>query len=190
MMGMEHPFVSFWEQSYGSVPPLNWKLRAGVPDRWLRIHTLPYSKRYAGTQSEAAEIAERQVTTAKAPFEDDAPVWLVTWRYHPPPGATELAYPSEKFGALLVEAGVLDGDAEHETITVLVARLRWSASTSASLRRAIADDEERAMRVHERTAEVFAPYDGGVDLIFSSVERRDQHKQRFSAWLSSRPSGL
>jgi hypothetical protein len=44
--------------------------------------------------------------------------------------------------------------------------------------------------VHERTTEVFAPYDGGVDLIFSNVERRDQYRQRFSAWLSARPDGL
>jgi hypothetical protein len=107
----------------GLVPPLNWKLRGGLPDRWLRIHTLPDSKRYAGTESEAAEIAERQVTTAKALFEDGAPVWLVPWRCHPSPGATEIAQPSEKVGVPRVVAGVLAGDAEDETIAVLVARL-------------------------------------------------------------------
>ncbi len=50
--------------------------------------------------------------------------------------------------------------------------------------------EARAMWVHSSTGEVFAPYDGGVDVVFSSVERRDLHRQRFSAWLSSRPDGL
>jgi len=187
---MVHPFLSLWEQSYEMVPPLWWKLRGGLPDRWLRIHTLPNSKRYANTESEAGEIAGRQATTAKALFENDAPVWLVTWRYHPPPGAVELAQPGEKIGVPLVVAGILAGDEEDATIAVLVGRLRWNASTSASLRRAIADDEGRAMWVHERTAEVFAPYDGGVDLIFSSVERRDEHRQRFSAWLSAHPDGL
>jgi hypothetical protein len=186
---MTHPFFAFWEQNYGRVPPLNWKLKLEVPDRWLRIHTLPASKRYAGNASEAAEIAERQVTTAKALFEDDAPVWLVTWRYGSPPGAAELAEPSEAIGVPLVEAGVLAGDADEGTTAVLVARLRWDASASEKLRRAIARDEERAMWVHERTAEIFAPYDGGVDLIFSSTERRDQHRPRFSAWLSTRADG-
>jgi hypothetical protein len=187
---MAHPFLGFWAQRFGVVPPLNWKLKGGLPDRWLRIHTLPDSKRYASAESEAAEIAERQVTTAKALFEDDTPVWLVTWRYPPPSAARELAQPNEKVGVPLVEVGVIAGDVEDETIAVLVARLRWSPSTSARLRRAIAEDEERAMWVHERTAEVFAPYDGGVDLIFSSAERRDQYRQRFSAWLSPRPDGL
>ena len=162
----------------------------GWPDRWLRIHTLPRSKRYADIESEAAEIAERQVTTAKALFEDDGLVWLVTWRHHLTSEASDLAQPSESCGVRLMEAGEVAGDAEGETLALLVARLRWSASTSARLRLAIANDEERAMWMHERTAEVFAPYDGGVDLIFSSVERRDRYKQRFSAWLSARPDGL
>jgi hypothetical protein len=187
---MAHPFLRYWEQSYGVVPPLNWKLRGGLPDRWLRIHTLPDSKRYAGSESEAAEIGKRQVTTAKALFEDDAPVWLVTWRYRAQGQTTDLPEPSEMIGVPLVEAGVLAVDAEDEIVAVLVARLRWSASTSASLRRAIADDAERAMWMHELTAEVFAPYDGGVDLIFSSVQRRDEHRERFSAWLSAHPDGL
>jgi hypothetical protein len=187
---MAHPFFSLWKQSYGLVPPLNWKLKGVLLDRWLRIHTLPHSKRYASTESEAAEIAERQVTAAKALFEEDAPVWLVTWLYQSMPGVRELAQASERVGVPLEEAWILAGETEDETIAVLVGRLRWSASTSASLRRAIANDEERAMWVHERTAEVFAPYDGGVDLIFSSAERCDQHRQRFSAWLSTRSDGL
>lgn len=187
---MAHPFFSLWEQSYGTVPPLNRKLKGDLPHRWLRIHTLPHSKRYAETESEAAEIAERQVTTAKALFEDDAPVWLVTWRCHSSAGTRELAQISEKVGVPLAEAGILTGDADDETIAIMVARVRWSASASSSLRRAIADDQVRAMWVQQRTAEVFAPYDGGVDLIFSSVERRDQYRQRFSTWLSARPDGL
>jgi hypothetical protein len=48
--------------------------------------------------------------------------------------------------------------------------------SSASLGRAIANNAERAMWVHASSADVFAPYDGGVDMIFSSVERRDAHR--------------
>jgi hypothetical protein len=166
-------------------------LKTDLPERWLRIHTLPGSKRYADSDAEAAEIAQRQVASAQALFEDDAPVWLVTWRYGSLSGAmNDVAPLGEKMGLPLVEACALAVDEEDQTIAVLVAALRWSPSSSAPLRRAIANDEERAMWVHARTAEVFAPYDGGVDLIFSSVERRDQHRSRFSAWLSSRPDGL
>jgi hypothetical protein len=75
---MIHPFLSFWEQSYGGIPPFKWRLKERLPDRWLRIHTLPDSKRYAGTEAEFAEIAERQVTAAEALLDHDAPVWLVT----------------------------------------------------------------------------------------------------------------
>jgi hypothetical protein len=45
------------------------------------------------------------------------------------------------------------------------------------------------MCVHAGT-EVFSPYDRGVDLIPSSVERREAVRERLSGWLSSRADGL
>ena len=110
--------------------------------------------------------------------------------YLAPTSASDLAKRSAEIGAPLTEACVLSIDEMDEPVAVLAVHTRWSESRWARVLRAIADDQERAMWVHARTGEVFAPYDGGVDVIFSSGERRDLYRQRFSAWLSPRPDGL
>jgi hypothetical protein len=185
---MAHPFVTSWEQNYGAIPPQSWRLKLLLPTRWLRIHTLPGSKRYAETQGEAAEVATRQMAAAKALFEDADPVWVVTWRFGPLAATTDVLVRST--GLRLEEACVLAEDEQDEPVTVLAGSERWNAEGSASLRCAIAEDRERAMWVHAITGEVFAPYDGGVDLIFSTVERRDANRPIFADWLSTLSSGL
>lgn len=151
---------------------------------------LPDSKRYAESESEHAEIAARQVTIARVLFEDDAPVWLVARHYLAPTSASDLAKRSAEIGAPLTEACVLSIDEMDDPVAVLAVQTQWSETMWTTVLRAIADDQERAMWVHARTGEVFAPYDGGVDVIFSSGERRDLYRQRFASWLSSRADGL
>jgi hypothetical protein len=56
--------------------------------------------------------------------------------------------------------------------------------------RAVADDRVRALWVSEVTGEVFAPYDGGADLIVMSGERAELLRGTFASWLSPRTDGL
>jgi hypothetical protein len=44
--------------------------------------------------------------------------------------------------------------------------------------------------VSETSGRVYAPYDGGADLFLGSSAERDELRTRYSAWLSSHPSGL
>ncbi|MCU1290454.1 MAG: hypothetical protein JWN60_2683, partial [Acidobacteria bacterium] len=37
---------------------------------------------------------------------------------------------------------------------------------------------------------IFAPYDGGVDVILENTEERDEFKAKYKDWLSLHPSGL
>jgi hypothetical protein len=37
---------------------------------------------------------------------------------------------------------------------------------------------------------LFAPYDGGVDMILENSEQRDEFKAKYKDWLSSYPQGL
>lgn len=39
-------------------------------------------------------------------------------------------------------------------------------------------------------ANIYAPYDGGADIILSSSSERDALRQRYASWLSPHPTGL
>lgn len=49
-----------WARSWPDADPIGHQVRAAYPDRWIRFHTLPGSKRYAEPVGEYAEIARRQ----------------------------------------------------------------------------------------------------------------------------------
>jgi len=48
-----------WKAHLGDLAPVGHLMRVALPDRWLRIHSLPDSKRYAETADEYAELLRR-----------------------------------------------------------------------------------------------------------------------------------
>lgn len=69
--------------------------------------------------------------------------------------------------------------------------LWWEPRTADILFRRVADDALRhVLFVSVLHGSVYAPYDGGADLILPSVVTRDELHNRFSAWLSTHPLGL
>lgn len=57
---MNVTFESWWTSRFVRLPPLGHKLRRELPYRWLRIHSLPGSKRYADSEADYQEILSRQ----------------------------------------------------------------------------------------------------------------------------------
>jgi hypothetical protein len=45
--------------AFGDLPPVSHLLRRAILDRWLRVHSLPQSKRYAETDVEYEELIRR-----------------------------------------------------------------------------------------------------------------------------------
>ena len=68
---------ALWAEHYPSIPPLGYRLREALPERWLRVHDLPDGKRYATDDAEAAEILRRMNAVATSVLGEDAPCWLV-----------------------------------------------------------------------------------------------------------------
>lgn len=48
-----------WRARFGEVLPAGFLCREALSDRWLRIHSLPESKRYPADPSEMAELLSR-----------------------------------------------------------------------------------------------------------------------------------
>jgi hypothetical protein len=48
----------------------------------------------------------------------------------------------------------------------------------------------KGLLVEQERGQVFAPYDGGADLIFASTWERDLARERLLPWVSAREDGL
>ena len=67
---------------------------------------------------------------------------------------------------------------------------KWKNGERDEILKAIADDKIRAMFVSPTSKCVIAPYDGGVDVIVGSTEKRDNLKAKYKKWLSFRKDGM
>lgn len=81
-------------------------------------------------------------------------------------------------------------DDDEEPPAAWVASAKWSAVGTRAIRERVMKDEARILWVARETLEVFAPYDGGVDLITADGARMADLARRFKAWRSPRPDGL
>lgn len=184
---------SIWSDHY-DVSPFGYLLRQAYPSRWLRIHSLVDSKRYVTNDSDRDCLLMRQELVGREimPVGTQAVLLMTRWD-------TEEASPLERrtfegcgvgeFVCLANQLVPSGGDAEGE-YAVWTRDSEWCVEVERQLLLRIADDQNRALWLNPVTGEVFAPYDGGVDIIVHSQRRRDGLAQQFSAWLSPYPSGL
>ena len=66
----------------------------------------------------------------------------------------------------------------------------WKIGKRDEILKAIADDEIRTLFVSTSKKCVIAPYDGGVDVLVESTEKRDRLKVKYKDWLSDREDGM
>jgi hypothetical protein len=189
-------FLEHWRRTYGETPLVGHVLRDRFPRRWLRIHNLPDSKRYAETEDEHQEILRRQNALLSDLIGDDRPFELVFGYY-----GEEDRLPGEVLAALrglgpvflaMDPAGEPDGVSEDIAgFPLLQASLVWEPRALDVILRAVADDVlATPLLVSVERGRIVAPYDGGVDIIVESEELRDHLKARYRSWLSKHPAGL
>lgn len=180
------PFARWWDAHHPGVAPLGYVLREARPERWLRVHSLPEPKRYPDTDDEWATLLSRQRTVAAEVLGADAPVWVVVADSYLDEHGALAALPHL---APALEMSV-DGMEDSGAWTFHAAEARWDFARFEPALRAIANDELRVLFVGVESGRVFAPYDGGVDLIVETVAERDRVRARFGAWLSREQGGL
>lgn len=181
-----HDFGRWMRGHFGTTPPVGHRLREAHPERWLRLHSLPGSKRYAEDDAERAEIRRRAWAAASELFETGKPVWLVARSFEVDVSPTDS---ESRPASTRVE---FPDPADDETIVAFVARTTWPDADFERWIDAIADDGPwRAVWFAEATGEAFAPYDGGFDLVLASAERAEALRRVFPPdWFPSRADGL
>lgn len=189
-------FRALWRSFYGDCPPLGFLLQETFPDRWVRIHSLPGSKRYAETAVELATVLSRHNTVATDLLGESAACVLVT-HPHVNPLASRRPRSGRQLDALdlrplmtVVEEHPVD-PAESWRIPLVAAHITWHATTLDDILADVAEDIIGPLLVVAvATGCVYAPYDGGADLFLPSAEERDAFRARHAEWLSPHPSGL
>lgn len=183
-----HPLITAWRTSFGEALPAGFFCRTAMADRWLRIHSLPESKRYAETVAERAELLHRQNAVADYVLGDGAACQLIITRF------------DESQIWSLAETVPLGGGApEHLLATnddgkklhFFGLPVTWRNGSFDELIAAVADDQTGPIllaNIQRRC--IYAPYDGGADLFLPSREDALQARTQFQPWLSSRVDKL
>jgi len=185
-----HDFDRWLAAYFGGTPPTGPCLRHDHAERWLRLHSLPGSKRYPEDAGERSEVRRRAWAAATELLPRDTPIWVVTGRYgegedeptrHLPEAPTLLFERAGRYGHRLFD----------RPFVAFAARATWPHADVDLLLDAIVRDTLRVVWFSSRTGEVFAPYDGGIDLVLETPRRVQALRRTFpSDWLSSHPDGL
>jgi len=187
-MPQSHPLVLAWIAKFGDALPAGFLCRQVMPDCWLRIHSLPLSKRYAESEAEYGEMLRRQNLVATyALGEGSQCIAFVTrfgseieWEF-----SDEVSLPGGPPEHVL--SANLDGD-EYQFFALPIV---WRENAFNALIKAVADDSTGPLLfANLEKGAIYAPYDGGADLFFPSPETVVPARARFQPWLSDRGDGL
>ena len=189
----------WWNSFYGSATPVSYILREEIPDRWLRIHSLPESKRYADTPSEYSLLLARQNEVAKEVLGSQSECVLFSGQIVESPESKNRLLNFSEFASINFELfktieryePQIDPEFGPDFINIWWASIVWEPKKFDDIIKLVANDEVRHILFASLlTGESYAPYDGGADLFCSSIERRNELKQQYRQWLSEHPQGL
>lgn len=179
-------FTHCWKNTYSDVQPIGWALRNAFPDRWLRIHSLPQSKRYPKTGHEWDILKNRHQHASSLLFRENeqgyliAPAFCIDHQVLQNVGlAPDISLPQYR-----------PDDNEPATSYYHTTPFCWSFADFTPILEAIADDAIRAIFISADSARIYAPYDGGADLFCTDPSELDTLRLALSNYLSPRPNGL
>ncbi|HEX6335378.1 MAG TPA: hypothetical protein VFZ85_00330 [Jiangellaceae bacterium] len=179
-----------WNGKWPDSEPVGHLLRGRFPERWVRFHSLPASKRYAETESAHREILHRHRTVLSELLAGS--------------DLRTLVVVAEDWGSRDLAAGwskrhledpwpwkvVTDGfDPEAGRIYCWVQSGLDEPRVDALLR-AAAEDRGHFLLADPNLDWLYCPYDGGADVLVRNQAERDTLRDRHIEWLSSRDDGL
>ncbi|MFB9907664.1 DUF3885 domain-containing protein [Allokutzneria oryzae] len=189
----DEALLRLWEQRWPLCPPIAHELKSAYPDRWVRFHSLPKSKRYPDTEAEYAVVLGRYNTVLDELFHGKD-VYVITpdWSGTAHPGQRPDDHARWLPGARHWVSVPIGDDPEEPYYTHLfVSRITWRRGEVDELLRAVADDAIAEVIITDVDLHrIHHPYDGGADVLLTTSAERDQVRSRHADWLSAHPNGL
>lgn len=182
-----------WNAVWPDCQPIADWIRGSYPERWVRFHSLPGSKRYAETDDERRTLLSRYNTVLDELFSGQH-VYVISpdWDDRPQPVSRSAEHDGWHPGARLWTSICIDSEPGYELFWHLyVSEVRWNTGLLDPLLRAVADDQTAGVMIADSSLrKIHHPYDGGADVLLVDLVERDAMRDRHRAWLSSHPSGL
>ncbi|OWQ47507.1 hypothetical protein CDL60_08755 [Roseateles noduli] len=190
-----HPVAQAWISRFGDALPVGFLCReSSLRARWLRIHSLPESKRYPEDKTELIEVLRRQNVVGDEllgegevcllfftswPDDTTAPRWRRDAPWHRGfEGTPEL---------VLTTAEVPGQD----RMAFFALPVTWRRGAFDRLIADRADDRTFPLLfANLNRGSIYAPYDGGADLFYPSAEDVAPARSRHRDWLSRHPAGM
>lgn len=180
---------SAWDLGWSDISPASNRLRGAHPERWIRFHSLPGSKRYADTDAEYDTILQRH----RAVLEElgaEGTLFLISARFAVDNFAAELWAGGNDHPRARYWRTVPPDEWADAPMHVFVSVVDSSSDELDTFLLAVADElVVEAIVGPADLAWLYHPYDGGADVIARSTEERDRLKATFGEWLSSHPDG-
>lgn len=186
---------ALWLRQFPEGAPVAHELRTAYPDRWVRFHSLPGSKRYPETEDEYAVVLHRHNTLLDELFAGtDVYVVTVAWSWGPDgaelPSQRPEVHPEGSLWTTLAPEDHPD-PAFHSHTHLYADRRPWRPGTVDAVLRQVADDELSGVFITDsELSRLHHPYDGGADVIASSPEERARLHDRHRDWLPRNAAGL
>lgn len=175
----------WFQQPFCQAFPMAHLMREAFPEYWLRIHSLPDSKRYPEDEAERQIVFDRHSRFGLALLGESARCLVIQSRFNGFQRSEELM--PELDWTQIHRVGESDEDAWDSWMAHTI----WDAETFRTLLLAIADCREAHIAfVSETTDGVFVPYDGGADGFSFDTARIQRLKEEFAPWRSAHPLGL
>jgi hypothetical protein len=181
---------TYWQENFPLCPPINYLLKIFYTNRFLRIHSLPDSSRYANTEDEWNILHNTQNEILNDVFTTDDTCILFTGEYCVKDLPNDIRIIEEhpilqQFIFLPLDTIDLFARSkdycEEDTFYIpYFTEINYRANKYNELLAAIADDEIRAFFLNMKTNTIVAPYDGGLDIIYKDEATRDFYKNKYA----------
>lgn len=185
-----------WSQRWPECLPVAHELKNHYPQRWVRFHSLPESRRYPRTEDEYATVLMRH-RTVLGRLSGGSKFLVVTteWSESEAPASplsprrAEVAPRAQHWRTFAEDAGM--NPDEQIYMQLYVESLGLDSPELDPLLRAVADDElANVIMASPGLGWLYHPYDGGADVILPTHEQRDALRVEYRSWLSNHPAGL
>ena len=188
-------FNKYWKTEYPEAYPISHELKYVYENRWFRIHNLPKSKRYAETDVEYKTMLDRQNQLINDLIGEENTIIVLFGLYTD--DITNSNYKElTDFGKFKIVQTINlhkirpEEYDDEEVLDIYIKEDIWKNGAKNEILKAIAIDKIRVMFISPLRECIIAPYDGGVDVIVNSTEKRDELKNKYKDWLSERKDGI
>jgi hypothetical protein len=191
--------TSRWAAAWADCPPIAHDMRTWFPDRWVRFHSLPGSRRYATSDDDYQEILRRHLTllselvnSGSGSVSDEVVIITASWSADRDPAGREPEVSQVMPARHWISVVTDDSYPPEPNVTHLwVSMASLTSDGLTRLLRLVADDVTAGVIITTpAVAWLYHPYDGGADVIGATSQQRDELRQRHRQWLSAHPRGL